>query len=103
MLPVCVLPAIRWFQCRNAAVGARRIKRLADRSRSTDASKCGQAIVQITWGTGGDSGERSEQTQWAESRLGVPRKQNGGERRARLGIHAVKRSRAREKKGRKEE
>jgi hypothetical protein len=35
--------------------------------------------------------------------LGVPRKQNGGERRARLGIHAVKRSRAREKEGRKGE
>jgi hypothetical protein len=45
----------------------------------------------------------SERTRRAESRLGVPRKQNGGERRARLGIHAVKRSRAREKKDRKEE
>ena len=38
----------------------------------------------------------SERTRRAESRLGVPRKQNGGERRARLGINAVKRSRARE-------
>jgi hypothetical protein len=49
MLPVSVLPAIRWFQCRNAA-GARRIKRLADRPRSIDASKCGPAMVQITGG-----------------------------------------------------
>jgi hypothetical protein len=32
---------------------------------------------------------------------GVPRKQNGGERRARLGSHAVKRSSARENTGQK--
>jgi hypothetical protein len=48
MLPVSVLPAIRRFQCRNAAVGARPIKRRVDHSRSNDASKCGQPMVQIT-------------------------------------------------------
>ena len=49
--------------------------------RPNDASKSGRTMVQITR----DSGERSERTHGAESRLGVPRKQNGGERRARLG------------------
>src|SRR5207247_39246 len=48
----------------------------------------------ILGGTGRDSGERSEQTHGAESRLGEPRKQNGGERSARL---AFKRGCAREK------
>src|SRR6266545_8216425 len=37
----------------------------------------------IFGGTRRDSGERSERTHRAESRLGEPRKQNGGERRAR--------------------
>lgn len=36
-------------------------------------------------GTGRDSGEHSEWTRRAESRLGEPTKQNAGERRARLG------------------
>ena len=44
----------------------------------------------------------SERTRRSESSLGVPRKQNGGERRARLGIRAVKRSSARENKGAEE-
>jgi hypothetical protein len=52
-------------------------------------------------GTGRDSGERERTNPRAESRLGVPRKQNGGERRARLGSHAIKRSRARENKEQK--
>src|SRR6266516_4537416 len=38
-------------------------------------------MIQVTR----DSGERSERTPRAESRLGEPRKQNGSERRARLG------------------
>jgi hypothetical protein len=79
----------------------RPIKRLADHPRSTDASKCGQAMVQITGATGRDSGECQRTNPRAESRLGVPRKQNGGKRRARLGIYPVKRSCARENKKQK--
>ena len=57
-----------------------------------------------SWGgTGRDSGERSERTHRAESRLGGAKK---AERKrapdaARLGIYAVKRSCARENKGQK--
>src|SRR5438876_8478101 len=40
----------------------------------------------ILGGTGRDSGERSERTHGAESRLGEPRKQNAGVRSARLWV-----------------
>jgi hypothetical protein len=85
MLPVSVLPAIRRFQCRNAAVAPVRLNDLQ--------TTRGQTMLP------------NAAKRWFRSlepaRPGEPRKQNEGECRARLGIHAVKRSSARENRGRK--